>query len=120
MAPVNPRGQVAATVEASPLARRALGDSAPYQGAHAPCSPVHQISIFFSGARKISGLLGSSFFGRSPGFASFGGTSCGGSGCGNYGGVHAFAIPSHGFDNHAVVTLPPLGVVFLKKYGDYK
>jgi 1,4-alpha-glucan branching enzyme len=38
----------------------------------------------------------------------------GGSGQGNFGGVEAAPIPFHGHDWSVVMTLPPLGVVFLK------
>jgi 1,4-alpha-glucan branching enzyme len=38
----------------------------------------------------------------------------GGSGQGNLGGKHADAIPTHGRPNSISLTLPPLGVVFLK------
>ena len=38
----------------------------------------------------------------------------GGSGHGNFGGVHAEAVPTDGFDHSLILTLPPLGAVFLK------
>ena len=37
-----------------------------------------------------------------------------GSGQGNFGGVHAEAVPTDGFDHSITLTLPPLGAVFLK------
>ncbi len=42
----------------------------------------------------------------------------GGSGMGNMGGVHAFETPSHGYPCHCVITIPPLGVIMLKKEGN--
>jgi 1,4-alpha-glucan branching enzyme len=39
----------------------------------------------------------------------------GGSGGGNFGGAHAFPTPSHGFENHILLNLPPLSILFLKK-----
>ncbi|HSO71269.1 MAG TPA: alpha amylase C-terminal domain-containing protein, partial [Thermodesulfobacteriota bacterium] len=38
----------------------------------------------------------------------------GGSGQGNFGGVQAFPIPAHGHYSSLNLTLPPLGIVFLK------
>ena len=38
----------------------------------------------------------------------------GGSGHGNFGGVHAVSAPCHGQDHSVELTLPPLGIVFLK------
>ena len=38
----------------------------------------------------------------------------GGSGKGNYGGVQSVPVPSHGHYNSLTLTLPPLGVIFLK------
>ena len=40
-----------------------------------------------------------------------------GSNLGNSGGVEAGAVPSHGRDYSLSLTLPPLGVVFLKSDG---
>ena len=37
-----------------------------------------------------------------------------GSGHGNFGGLHAEAVPTDGFDHSLTLTLPPLGAVFLK------
>ena len=37
-----------------------------------------------------------------------------GSGHGNFGGMHAEAVPTDGFDHSLTLTLPPLGAVFLK------
>ena len=39
--------------------------------------------------------------------------SFGGSGVGNYGGVDTVPVDSHGFHQSVVLTLPPLGAVFL-------
>ncbi|MCZ7563481.1 MAG: 1,4-alpha-glucan branching protein GlgB [Burkholderiales bacterium] len=39
----------------------------------------------------------------------------GGSGVGNYGGVEAAPVPAHGRMHSVTLTLPPLGVVFLKR-----
>lgn len=39
----------------------------------------------------------------------------GGSGIGNLGGVEAYMSPSHGYQYQAKITLPPLGIVVLKK-----
>jgi 1,4-alpha-glucan branching enzyme len=44
----------------------------------------------------------------------------GGSGAGNFGGVHAFDTPSHGFPCQTTLNLPPLSVLVLKKHGDYR
>jgi len=38
----------------------------------------------------------------------------GGSGQGNFGGLQAFPIPAHGHYSSLNLTLPPLGIVFLK------
>jgi 1,4-alpha-glucan branching enzyme len=44
--------------------------------------------------------------------------SYGGSGQGNMGGVEAAPLPSHGHYSSLALTLPPLGVVFLKSQGE--
>jgi 1,4-alpha-glucan branching enzyme len=41
-------------------------------------------------------------------------TEYGGSGWGNLGGVEAVPIPLHGRSHSVTLTLPPLGIVFLK------
>jgi 1,4-alpha-glucan branching enzyme len=41
----------------------------------------------------------------------------GGSGTGNYGGVEAAPVPAHGRMHSITITLPPLGVMFLKREG---
>lgn len=40
----------------------------------------------------------------------------GGSGGGNYGGVHSFETPSHGFPCHTLMNLPTMSITFLKKH----
>jgi len=42
-------------------------------------------------------------------------TGYAGSGQGNMGGIHATPVPFHGFPHSLNMTLPPLGVVFLKR-----
>jgi 1,4-alpha-glucan branching enzyme len=42
----------------------------------------------------------------------------GGSGVGNYGGVETVPVDSHGHHQSVVLTLPPLGAVFLAPDGD--
>jgi len=42
-------------------------------------------------------------------------TGYAGSGQGNMGGIHAAPVPFHGFPHSLNMTLPPLGVVFLKR-----
>jgi 1,4-alpha-glucan branching enzyme len=43
----------------------------------------------------------------------------GGTGVGNYGGVEAAPVPAHGRMHSVTVTLPPLGVMFLKSGGGH-
>jgi 1,4-alpha-glucan branching enzyme len=43
----------------------------------------------------------------------------GGTGVGNYGGVEAAPVPAHGRMHSVTVTLPPLGVMFLKGGGGH-